>query len=165
MSSNPLSSSFTFISVFLPSLYPSFTPSPPYGLNLANLQLPTVQLARWTSRSLGSTWPGCTTSTCSSPASMSWSPGKSLYSTPSSSPPSLWRSTPHMSLCPYTCASLWSFSLGSLATSLRAPWHSWTERGGQISMSSQIITYNSTLKAQDLFSPSSCWTAAVSHFS
>lgn len=100
----------------------SHNPEPPFLL---------IQPAGWTLRTWGSIWPGCTTSTCSSLASMSWSPGKSPSSTPSSSPPSPWWSTPHMSLCPSTCAWRWSFSLGSLVASLRAPWHLWTKRRGE----------------------------------
>jgi len=101
---------------------------PHHCVSTSHLHLPSVQLARWSSRALGSTWPGCTTSTCSTPASTCWSPGKSPSSAPSSSPPSPWRSTPRMSLCPFTCDSHWSFSLGSPVSSLRAPWHEWPKR-------------------------------------
>lgn len=115
---------------------------------------PPFQPTWWTSRTSWSTWPGCTTSTYSSQASMSWSRGKSPSLTPSSSPPSPWWSTPHMSLCPSTYAWHWSFSLGFAVASLRAPWHSWTKRkriwrkGGKEAATGricpQILSYNST---------------------
>lgn len=84
-----------------------------------------TQLAGWTSKTWGSTWPGCTTSTCSLLASMSWNHGKNPSLTLFSSLPSQWWFTPHTCSCPSTCAWLWSFSLGSLAANRKAPWHSW----------------------------------------
>lgn len=100
-----------------------------------NRGFPLAELAGWTSKTWGSTWPGCTTSTCSLLASMSWNHGKNPSLTLFSSLPLQWWSTPHTCSYPSTCAWLWSFSLGSLAANRKAPWHSWPkarkEKGGK----------------------------------